>query len=82
MLRSFVGYLPFELTHSIGRTDEPNTSALYFEGPWPVNIFMALGTESDQIGFGIVTQRASTLPVVNLEIGGGSTTLAAPSIAL
>jgi hypothetical protein len=43
---------------------------------------MALGTESDQVGFGIVTQRASTLHVVNLEIGGGSTTLAAPSIAL
>jgi hypothetical protein len=47
-----------------------------------VKMFMALGTESDQIGFGIVTQRASTLHVVYLEIGGGSTALAAPSIAL
>jgi hypothetical protein len=44
-------------------------------------MFMAFGTESDQIEFGIVTQRASPLHVVHLEIGGGSTTLAAPSIA-
>jgi hypothetical protein len=47
-----------------------------------MNFFMALGAESDQVGFGIVTQRASTLHVVHLEVGGGSTTLATPSIAL
>ena len=75
-------YLQFELTHAIGGAYELNVFALFFDRPWPVNMFMAFGTESDQVGFGIVTQRASTLHVVHLEIGGGSTILAAPSIAL
>lgn len=43
---------------------------------------MATGTERDQILFGIVSQSAAWLDVVDLKIGHPAAVLAAPAVSL
>ncbi len=63
-----------------GRKSDPfQWEALPYLG---MEFLMTPGAEGNQVGLGIVSQSASWLNVVNLEIGRAAAVLAAPAIAL
>ena len=47
-----------------------------------MQLLVTPGTESDQVLFGIVSQPAAQVDVVDLEVGAPAAVLAAPAIAL
>ncbi len=48
----------------------------------PMVVFVASGAEGDEVWFRVVSESASWMDVVNLELGRTAAVLAAPAIAL